>query len=199
MNDEYENLKSRAVRGEKDSLRELFALADEYKNQGKLQKAVEAFRESAVAYRISGFRNLNRAETAESQSAWQTKVNEIYRRWIENNPNGLRKLPFPACGLTTEDIRQIVVHDLFSDGSFDDIFWFLESKLGSLGMQFFSPGGSIQRRVVCLLSEAFGVEDFDYAEYLSNLEVRVGLDLLADEVAKRLGQDIRPNEQSISS
>jgi len=66
-------------------------------------------------------------------------------------------------------------------------------------MQFFSPGGSIQRRVVCLLSEAFGVEDFDYAEYLSNLEVRVGLDLLADEVAKRLGQDIRPNEQSISS
>lgn len=185
MNDEYQDLSSRATRGEKDALSELFALADEFKNQGKLQDAVEAFRESAIAYRISAFRNLNRAETAESQSAWQTRVNEIYRRWIENNPNGLRKLPFPACGLTTEDITQIAAHELFRDGSFDEIFWFLESKLESLGMQFFSPGGTIQRRVCSLLTEVFGLADGSNSDYLENIDVRIGLDLLAAEITKR--------------
>lgn len=185
MNVEYQNLSSRAARGEKDALRELFALADEFKNQGKLQDAVEAFRDSAIAYRISAFGNLNRAEAAESQSEWRAKVCEIYRRWIENNPSGLRKLPFPARGIGTEDIRHIVVEELFRDGSFDDIFWFLQSKLGSLGMQFFSPGGSIQRQVCILLKEVFGLGDGRGSDYLKNIEVRIGLELLADEITKR--------------
>ena len=185
MTEHYQELSSRAARGEKDALRELFALADQCKSEGKLDEASEAFRDSAIAYRISAFHNLNRAESLEKQFEWQTSVSKIYLRWIECNPNGLRKLPFPSIDATTEDIIQIVI-ELFRDTSFYDLFRYLEMELGSLGMHFFSPGGSIQRRVCGLLNEAFGIQDSECADYLESLRVRIGLDLLADEVSERL-------------
>jgi hypothetical protein len=185
MNDEFLDLTSRAVRGEKDALRDLFALADGYKDQGKLKEAAEAFRESAIAFRITAFHNLNRAETAESLAKWHATVCEIYKLWIKENPDGFRALPLPAVELSKEDIRRIVTEELLHESTFGGVFDHLQVMLTSLGMQFYSPGGSIQRRVCILLEEIFGLGTGYGPEFISNHDVRICLDLLAAEIIKR--------------
>ena len=173
MNDEFLDLTSRAVRGEKDALRDLFALADGYKDQGKLKEAAEAFH------------NLNRAETAESLAKWHATVCEIYKLWIKENPDGFRALPLPAVELSKEDIRRIVTEELLHESTFGGVFDHLQVMLTSLGMQFYSPGGSIQRRVCILLEEIFGLGTGYGPEFISNHDVRICLDLLAAEIIKR--------------
>ncbi len=184
-NDEFKELSSRAARGEKEALRSLFAVADQYENNGNFEVAAKVFRDSAIVYRISAFRNLNRAEQAEAEINWHRRTTEIFRQWVTRNPRGLGRLPYPANGITTQDIRRFIVDELLNENSFSDVFQFLEVTLESLGMRFYSPGGSLQRRTTALLSEVFGLDDFGMCEYLTNVDVRVCLDLLADEVMRR--------------
>jgi hypothetical protein len=56
-----------------------------------------------------------------------------------------------------------------------------------MGMKFFSPGGSIQRRVCGLLGFVFGLKKDDpyYTQFIQPTAVRVGLDLIADEIERR--------------
>src|SRR5690606_4617198 len=126
---------------------------------GRFEEAAKVFHDSAIAYRISAFRNLNRAEQAEGEANWHRSVTEIYRLWVAKNPSGLRELPYPANGITTQDIRRLIVNQIFQDGSFAAVFRLLEFTLESLGVHCYSPGGSIQRRTTALLSEVFGLED----------------------------------------
>src|SRR5690606_385961 len=93
--EEFKELSSRAARGEKNALRSLFAVADQYEKDGRFEEAAKVFHDSAIAYRISAFRNLNRAEQAEGEANWHRSVTEIYRLWVAKNPNGLRELPYP--------------------------------------------------------------------------------------------------------
>lgn len=113
------------------------------------------------------------------------EVGYIYRRWIKENPKGMRELPRPASEIDSECIRRVVVEELLYAHGFDYIFDFLEDALTALGVEFFSPGGSIQRRVSYLLLEVFGFGALPSSQYLQDTAVRVGLDLLADEIEKR--------------
>jgi hypothetical protein len=90
-------------------------------------------------------------------------------------------------GISDEFIRRVVVMQLLKEDRFIPIFVYLERVLAGLGMSFYSPGGSIQRRVCVLLSELFGVSEPDEysSKYLNSVAVRVGLDLLATEVIQR--------------
>jgi len=185
MNESYEELSRRATKGDEIALRELFALPEQYNGEKNFQDAAVAFRDAAIAYRISAFRNLARAEDAENRAAWSSVVRNIFKRWIDDNPSGLRELPYCAQGVTRDCIRDVVVIQLLHEESFALVFLFLEESVSSMGMQFFSPGGRIQRRVWWLLGEVFGLEGGEGAKYLRDISVRVGLDLIADEVAKR--------------
>jgi hypothetical protein len=87
-----------------------------------------------------------------------------------------------------ECIRRVVIEQLWGSDRFNPIFAYLEEILTALGMQFYSPGGSVQRRVCILLAELFGVGVTpEYVKYAKNPAVRVGLDLLADEIVRRRG------------
>jgi hypothetical protein len=185
MNEHYEDLSRRATKGDVNALGELFKLAERRESEENYQEATISFRDSAIAYRISASRNLARAEDAEYRAAWSSTVCDIYKRWIEGNPCGLRELPYVAPGITGECIRNVVVDQLLREESFIPVFHFLQQSLSAMGMEFFSPGGSIQRVVCWLLGDAFGLYGSNRSEFLSNSAVRVGLDLLADEVAKR--------------
>jgi hypothetical protein len=187
MSEPYKELSRRAIKGDANALRELFTLAEQREGEKNFHEAAVAFREAAIAYRISTSRNLGRAEHAESRAAWLSAVRDIYKRWIEANPSGLRELPYRAPGVTHECIRHVVVGQLLHEESFAPVFLFLEESLSAIGMEFSSPGGSIQRRVCWLLGEVFGLEGSGCSEYLRNSAVRVGLDLLADEVEERCG------------
>ena len=183
--EEYKELSKKADKGDNHALRELFNLADKFHAEGSYQQAANIFRDTAIAYRISAFRNLACAEHAESESAWLKKVEQIYQRWLEGNPQGMRSIPYVAEGVDLESIRTVIVDQLTSDPDFQPVFRFLYAKLSDLGMEFYSPGGSIQRKVICLLLELFGLSENGYSEYLKNGDVRVGLDLISDEIINR--------------
>ena len=185
MDKQYQELSRRASKGDADALFELFALAEQRKGEGNFNQATVAFRDAAIGYRTFAFRNLDRVKDADSRSAWLAEECNIYRRWIENNPNGLRELPYPAAGITRECIRHVVVDQLLEEDSFAALFSFLLTTLSSMGVEFFSPGGSIQRRVCALLGAVFGLEGSEESECLRNTAVRIALDPIADEVTKR--------------
>lgn len=185
MTDRYKELSRRATRGDVEAMRELFAYAEQHETEHRFREATEVFRDVAIAYRISAFRNLARAQDAESRVAWLDAVRIIYQKWLDENPNGLRKLPRPESEVDHECIRRVVVEQLVKEEPFVNVFRFLEDTLSTLGMEFYSPGGSIQRRVCQLLGEVFGLGISGWSEYLQHTVVRVGLDQIADEVAKR--------------
>jgi len=185
MNDSYKELSRRATKGDKEALRELFALGQKHEVEHRFEDATAVFRDAAISYRISAFRNLARAEDAESRAAELATVGDIYRRWIEENPKGMRELPRPASIIDSEYILRVLKDDLSRERFFVEVLYFLEDTLAKLGMEFYSPGGSVLRRVWQLLGEVFGLSSSGHSEYLQHMPVRVGLDLLADEIAKR--------------
>lgn len=185
MSENYEEISRLATKGDNDAIRELFKLAELRESEGNFKDASILFRESAIAYRISASRNLARIDDVHQEIMRLMVASDIYKKWIENNPNGLRELPYSIPSISRQCIRDIVVGQLLDNETFIPIFYFLEDKLSEMGMTFFSPGGSIQRRVCGLLAEMFGLDGMDTSEFIRNTAVRVGLDLLADEIANR--------------
>ena len=183
MDKEYKALERRALEGDSAAIRELFRYGEKQNKEKNYSEAATAYRDAAIAYRISASRNLERAEDAERRVRWSTFKEEIYQNWIKDNPNGLRDLPFPESWISKECIRNIVVEELLDDDLFSQYFYYLQVVLSEMGVRFYSPGGSIQRRVIGLLAEYFD-PDRRYS-YAKTIEVRVGLDPLADEVVKR--------------
>jgi len=188
MDDQYKDLSSRACKGDNDALHELFNLAQQYETDGNYQKSTEIFRDSAIAYRITASRNGTNAGSAESQVLWLEVKELIYQKWIEYNPDGLRELPYPASGITDEDIRHLVIDQLLKEDTYMDTFRFLEESLADAGMKFSSPGGSFQRRLCGVLGEVFGLCPL-HCQYFQSSAVRVGLDIVAQIVMKRYKED----------
>lgn len=185
MSGNYEEISRLASKGDNNAIRELFKLAELHESEGNFKDSSILFRESAIAYRISASRNLARIDDVHQEIIRLMVASDIYKKWIESNPNGLRELPYSIPSISRQCISDIVVGQLLDNESFIPVFYFLEDKLSEMGMKFFSPGGSIQRRVCGLLAEMFGLDGIDTSEFIRNTAVRVGLDLLADEVAKR--------------
>lgn len=180
----YEELVRRATKGDKVAMDELFAIAEDLLAQQRFQDAAKAFRDAAISYRISAFRNLAHGQAADGRAQWMASVRDIYANWIDQNPRGFRTLPREASGIEDDCIRRVVVEQLLTEKQFINLFRFLEDTLFELGMQFYSPGGSVQRCVIQLLGEAFGLYSAD-SGYLRRHAVRIALDQIADEVERR--------------
>jgi len=187
MNRTYDDLVRYSTKGDKEALRELFALGEQFREESRFEDATKAFRDAGISYRIAAFRNLARAEDAESRAAWSGKVLRIYQKWIEQNPKGMRELPLPIANADFEGIRRVVFDSLSREEEFIEVFVFLENALSSLGMEFYSPGGSPLRRICNLLREAFGLDGAGQSQYLRHTEVRVGIHLVASEIVRRCG------------
>jgi hypothetical protein len=112
-------------------------------------------------------------------------IREIYRRWIDQNPDGHRDWRVIAPRIDDECIRRILVEQLRHEKYFLPIFVYLDRELSALGWDA-DAGGSVQRRVWVLLRELFGVNKAEYySAYIKHSTMRIGLDLLANEIAKR--------------
>jgi hypothetical protein len=185
MDDGYSELVNRAIKGNKTALDDLFDLAKAHEAKHDMEGATWAFREAAIAYRITAFRNLARAEEAEARVKWMEQVVGIHRAWIEANPAGMPQLPRTKGSVDRECIWRIVPQELAREPDFAPAFRYLFETLSSLGMEFYSPGGSLVRCVSGLVESAFGFESNGFAHYLEDRSVRIGVDLLADEVERR--------------
>ena len=85
--------------------------------------------------------------------------------------------------MSEEFILKVLRDEIWPDSKFEDIVPFVESALQDNGMEFYSPGGSSLRQIITLMIAYFGLNTYGLAT-LEPLEVRIGMDLLADEVEK---------------
>ncbi|MGH6673881.1 MAG: hypothetical protein ACRECV_18180 [Xanthobacteraceae bacterium] len=180
MNERYEELVRRAViSGDAAALDQLMALGQQHEADGRFQDASKVFRAAAGAYRT-------RADEGERHAML---VHSIYQKWFDAPLCELRDWSSRMHKIDGECIRKVIVDQLWGNEQYNPIFTYLEEVLTALGMQFYSPGGSVPRRVWVLLAELFGLEkrSNELSKYLDNKAVRLGLDLLASEVVNRCG------------
>ena len=178
MNERYEELVRRAViNGDASAADQLIKIGERHQGEGRFEDAAKMYKAVAGA-------NLMRGKDVEHSAA---AALDIYRRRFDAHLCELRDWSGQAHKVDREYIRRVVVEQLWSDQQFAPIFAYLEDVLTELGMQFYSPGGSVPRRVWLLLTELLGVEkrSKELSKYLDSVPVRVGLDLLASEVVKR--------------
>lgn len=193
MDATYEALSRRATKGEQDALRDLFSLAETLGEKGQIAEAMQAFKDAAIAFRIAAFRNLARAEEAEKSAHEWAQVVDQYLAWIDENPSGLRRMPRSEPSVDSQFIRRLVMGELQADDRCMKLFIALERELKRAGMEFYSPGGSPLRRICILLDRAFGLEpqEPELDLFLSKVGVRVFLDQIADEIARRRKDETR--------
>ena len=65
---EYQELISLSTKGDQQALEDLFVFAEKLSAEQKHEEASKVFRESAISYRISAFRNLGLAGEANSKA-----------------------------------------------------------------------------------------------------------------------------------
>ena len=93
-----------------------------------------------------------------------------------------------------EYILKVVVEELLPNEAFVPHFRYLKEELTARGYEFYSPGGTIQRRVMGLLDFLLNkkTENDRYTDLVKDVEIRVALDPLAEEVIKRYGEQNGP-------
>lgn len=182
---DYQELIRLSTKGDKQALEDLFNLGDSLLADCKLDEASKVFRDSAISYRISAFRNSGLAQSANAEAKQLKEEIELFKRWIEANPNGLRKLPKIVAGISSDFILEELRDRIWPDEKYSALIPYLESVLEKNSMQFYSPGGSSLRRIIALLGDYFGLSSPSWPGFLDHLEVRIGMDQLADEVESR--------------
>jgi hypothetical protein len=180
-NDEYQALTRDAVKGYKQSLKELFLFGEKLLAVGRFEEAASVFREAAICYRISAFRNSAATEDAEGHINQRQLIIDQYHTWVEKHQSSFSPLPRIVDGMTFEFIRTTVLNAIEEDGHMFQIMRFTCIAFENHGMEWFGPGGSQQRSIIWQLAIYFGLRDYQ-DNYLQYTDVRIGLDLLADEV-----------------
>jgi hypothetical protein len=201
---DYQELIRLSTKGDKQALKDLFNLAEKLSDEQKYEESSRVFRDSAISYRISAFRNSGLEETAYGEVNWLNEEIKHIKHWIKANPSGLRPLPRIIEGITNEKIiLDILRIEIWPDIQLSTLIEFLENTLQNDGIDFYSPGGSSLRIILKLMKVYFGISPSSSShaeiqthfnqqaaqalEDLKNspLELRICLDLLADEIEKR--------------
>lgn len=182
---DYQELIRISTKGDKQALEDLFALGETLLESGSLEEAVKAFQDAAISYRISASRNIGLAQSAASEAQQLKEEIQLFQRWVKTNPNTLSRLPRAVTGITENFILEELRDRIWPDERYSQLIPYLESALERNGMEFYSPGGSSLRRITSLLGDYFGLCTSPMAKILDNLDVRIGMDLLADDVESR--------------
>ena len=193
--DSYDEVSRLATKGDRDAQNRLMEWAEAYLEAGDTARAAEVFREAAICYRIAAFRA--RTEVGEAgQKQWRAEaMTRMVLQWAQECMDAGR-LPEHSCpGITGEQVRDIVIDELMSDWHYSWVFLQLQRRLQGRGIEFFSPGGSIQRHVWVLVECILGLRrDFpeDYWLYQRYADIRVLVDPIVDEVIRRAGDRAQP-------
>ena len=195
---DLEELIKEAKRGQRDAQKALFELAEEHFTRNDFEKAANLFKESARAYRIDAFSNRTIAEENQAKSEQAVSdlglCKQLYKQWFERYQDKLAPT-FEVTGeIPSEYILKVVVEELLPNEAFAPHFLYLVEELTARGYVFYSPGGTIQRRVMGLLDFLLNkkTENDRYTDLVKDVEIRVALDPLAEEVIKRYGEQNGP-------
>lgn len=185
---DYLELIRLSTKGDKQALEELFALAEKLSAEKNYEEASKIFRESAISYRISAFRNSGLAGEANGKAYWLNEEIKLIKHWIEVNPTCFRPLPRIVEGLNKERIFKIVGDEIWPNSNYDGEYYVLMSMLETSLDKLDGgdmPANSPLRRILYLMNIYFGLADITWPNYLDSFDVRIWTDLLADEVERR--------------
>jgi hypothetical protein len=178
----YSDLVKRATKGERSAIDELFSIGETNLEGGDLRLAATAFKDAAISFRIQSFRNSALAEKNLANAHSLSRDKRVIVRWIKNHSKDYPKA-YPANVKIDEKLLFDIVQQLLNEYDYAKIHDYLYDVLTELGVEFFSPGGSPQRRIAMLTFELLsGCQD----DLLGNLRVRIGIDQIAAEVENRL-------------
>ena len=196
MKKKVEGLSIRAIKGEPDAVNTLFDIAKDCEKNEQYENAAMAYREMAFACRILASRSREEKAEVEDKLARREVSLAIAAWWIGEHPDGMKELPRLPSGIDNEFIRRTTIDELLPDEKFNLVFRYFEDVLTRMGMEFYSPGGSLQRRVWGMLNIMFGLDKNSppYTKFHQANAVRVGMDLLADEIERRYAT----KEQSVN-
>lgn len=170
-----------ATKGDRQAIEGLMDLGESYLKEGDPTNAAQAFKEAAISYRIDAFRRNTNYETEREQNRWALEVIErIFISWFKANSHSIpSKRPEI---LDIPDARLIEMLRSSEHQEISVVLVFLEQTLQSMGVHFYSPGGSSVRRIHQLL-RAFGGNEDDWAkQFLSDVRVRLAIDQLTDRL-----------------
>jgi hypothetical protein len=140
----------RSTAGDRQALEDLFLLATQARESGQFQEAATLFREAAICFRISTFRERSHKEAAESSAlSLSTTLTLIDRMLVLTD--AIPPLSVKRKDIDREEIRKLVVEDPAFWKATDGVMSFLEDRLSKLGIHFFSPGGSVERKLTSFL------------------------------------------------
>lgn len=177
--DKITDLLQRSTQGDREAIQALMELGDDYLKEGDIANAARAFKEAAISFRIDAFRQRTRLEEEEKESGWQKDLIEnLFLGWLRANSKVLPAKRPEILEIPEGKLAQILQSGELADRSI--AVDFLVETLMSLGVEFYSPGGSPMRRILQLL-RAFGGDERSWGrEFLDDVRVRIALDHLVD-------------------
>jgi hypothetical protein len=193
---DYLELISLSTKGDKQALEALFAHAEKLSSMNKHEEATKAFKDSAVSYRISAYRNLNLAEEAKVEVNRLSHEIKLLKDLIGANSPKLRPLPRMLDGLTKQFVWETVDYAIANESLINEQLQSLISLLNSTLDEIHCNnntlenidhygGATIPSRLTYLMEDYFGLGDSPFGSDLENINVRSLADLLAAEIEKR--------------
>lgn len=109
MPDSYDAPSRRAkLKAKRKAKREFFELGEILEHEENFKEAASVYCDAVIAYRLAVSREWTWEEETEAYSKWKSEVEEIYRRWLESNPNGACKLPRRVSSVEIDSLFEIV-------------------------------------------------------------------------------------------
>lgn len=182
MNQELNELISRADRGDNAAQQELMTRGDEAGKAGDHEKAAYLYRMAAIAYRINAGRISGVLSDTAGTCAWFARTIGYYDEWIKKYTkpvapriNRLRRF---------KRIFDSHIFAMRSDGGeFQAKVRYLERVLKKHDVEF-CTGGRINRHFYYMVRQ----DDY-FKGFMNDIELRVVLDPIADEVLCRCLQE----------
>lgn len=211
---DYEDLTSLSTIGDKQTLEDLLTLAENISAESKHKEYAKVFRDPSIFYRIA-VNTYTVTEPDNSEAYQLSERCKLIKRWINAHPTGINPLPRIVEGLTPWFIFCTVDYDILNGRDTGGESWplipLIESALfGSSCVDSTLPiqdsGHGTPSVVTVIMENYFGISADSSAKLLTleswieknqlteqpfenlnglPLEVRIWVDLLADEIEKQ--------------
>ena len=181
---EYDDLVRASTKGKKKALEDIFTLGESLLVKNSTD-AAQAFKDAAISFRISSFRNAAQLEESKSEVSQLLSNIDIYREWVVKFPNGQVALPKAVEGLNKKDIEDVVYGECKypSDPEVIRYYQFLNQALELTNEDYAKLNGNRPVFICDILLSYFGLgnrRNFDFNN--ASIDVRIGVDLLANRI-----------------
>lgn len=183
----YTEIVKLSTKGDKQATEDLFRLGDEYASAGHFEESAKAFKDAAISYRISAFRNEAQLEDFEDKVEILTEDIEFYKEWITIFKSGHPAIPKVVEGVDCDAIYSgLLGVGPFSrwptDPEIRSTYCFLYSMLDKNNEEWETINPKRIGFIYELMLSYFGFNGLIPELLRVSTDVRIGLDLLAHKI-----------------